>query len=94
MRQVMIDNHLDEMMFDAIADKLAAVFGVDTKNQRIDSVHIKSNMRRLGRISIFSRTIFKFLVNLKRHHRIFLTPSMRTSSRAIGERKPWPPLPW
>ena len=70
MRQVMIDNHLDETMFDAISDKLAMVFGVDTKDQRIDSVHIKSNMRRLGRISIFSQTIFKFLVNLKRHHRI------------------------
>ena len=70
MRQVMIDNHLDETMFDAIADKLAVVFGVDTKDQRIDSVHIKSNMRRLGRISIFSQTIFKFLVNLNRHHRI------------------------
>jgi len=70
MRQVMIDNHLDEMMFDAISDKLAMVFGVDTKDQRIDSVHIKSNMRRLGRISIFSQTIFKFLVNLKRQHRV------------------------
>jgi len=70
MRQVMIDNNLDEMMFDAISDKLAMVFGVDTKDQRIDSVHIKSNMRRLGRITIFSQTIFKFLVNLKRHHRI------------------------
>ena len=69
MRQVMIDNHLDEVMFDAIADKLAAVFNVDTKNQRIDSVHIQSNMRKLGRIGIFTRTIFKFMVNLKRHHR-------------------------
>jgi len=70
MRQVMIENRLDEVMFDAIADKLAVVFGVDTKNQRIDSVHIQSNMRKLGRIGIFSRTIFKFLVNLKRHHRL------------------------
>mgnify|MGYP001556063219 CR=1 FL=1 len=26
-------------------------------------------MRKLGRIGIFSRTILKFLVNLKRHHR-------------------------
>ena len=69
MRQVMIDNRLDEVMFDAVADKLAAVFGVDTTNQRIDSVHIRSNMRKLGRIGIISRTIFKFLVNLKRHHR-------------------------
>jgi len=69
MRQVMIDRHLDEIMFDAIADKLAKVFNVDTKNQRIDSVHIQSNMRKLGRIGIFSRAIFKFFVNLKRHHR-------------------------
>lgn len=69
MRQVMIDNHLDEVMFAAVADKLAVVFGVDAKNQRIDSVHIQSNMRKLGRIGIFSRTILKFLVNLKRHHR-------------------------
>ena len=68
MRQIMIENHLDEVMFDAVTDKLAIVFGVDPKNQRIDSVHIKSNMRRLGRIGIFSRTIHKFLVNLKRHH--------------------------
>jgi len=69
MRQVMIDNQLDEIMFDAVADKLAMVFGVDIKDQRIDSVHIQSNMRKLGRIGIFSRTIFKFLVNLKRQHR-------------------------
>jgi hypothetical protein len=48
---------------------LAVVFEVDTKNQRIDSVHIQSNMRKLGRIGIFTRTIFKFMVNLKRHHR-------------------------
>jgi len=32
-------------------------------------MHIKSNMRRLGRIGIFSQAIHKFLVNLKRHHR-------------------------
>jgi hypothetical protein len=69
MRQIMIENRLDEVMFDTVTDKLAVVFGVDAKDQRIDSVHIKSNMRRLGRIGIFSRTIHKFLVNLKRHHR-------------------------
>lgn len=69
MRQLMIANNLDELMFASISDKLALVFGVDTKKQRIDSVHIQSNMRKLGRISIFARTISKFLVNLKRHHR-------------------------
>jgi hypothetical protein len=45
------------------------VFGVDPEKQRLDSVHIRSNMRKLGRIRIFSQTILKFLVNLKRHHR-------------------------
>jgi hypothetical protein len=69
MRQLIIEHHLDKLLFDNIADKLAAVFDVDTKNQRIDSVHIQSNMRKLGRIRIFSQTISKFLVNLKRHHR-------------------------
>ncbi len=69
MRQLIIEQHLDETVFDSIADKLAEVFAVDSKCQRIDSVHIKSNMRKLGRITIFSQTIAKFLVNLKRHHR-------------------------
>jgi hypothetical protein len=42
---------------------------VDTKTCRLDSVHIFSNMRHLGRIGIFVKAITKFLVNLKRHHR-------------------------
>ena len=53
---------------DKIASKPAECFNVNTDKQRIDSVHIKSNMRRLGRISIFSSGIHKFLVNLKRKH--------------------------
>ncbi len=50
--------------------KLADVFKVDTGHQRIDSVHIRSNMARLGRIGIFVKGIDRFLVNLKRHHPI------------------------
>lgn len=67
-RQVLTENGLDQLIFDNIKVKLAKVFKVNTDEQRIDSVHIKSNMRRLGRIGIFSQTINKFLVNLKRHH--------------------------
>ena len=69
MRRLVAENNLDDAMFESLTGKLAEVFDVDTSNQRIDSVHIQSNMRRLGRIGIFSRTIVKFLVNLKRHHR-------------------------
>jgi hypothetical protein len=59
---------IDVDVFDAIAKALVDMFKVDTSRQRIDSVHIKSNMARLGRIGIFVRAIERFLVNLKRHH--------------------------
>ena len=68
MRDLVIENHLDETLFECTTDVLAKVFNVDTSAQRIDSVHIKSNMRRLGRIGIFAKTIHTFLINLKRHH--------------------------
>ena len=68
MRQIMAQHDLDQVVLNKVAVKLADVFGVVTENQRLDSVHIKSNMRRLGRIGIFSKTIHKFLVNLKRGH--------------------------
>jgi hypothetical protein len=68
MRDLVIENHLDEILFECTTEVLAKVFNVDTSAQRIDSVHIKSNMRRLGRIGIFAKTIHTFLINLKRHH--------------------------
>ena len=67
-RQVLTEHHLDQMIFDQISTKLAMVFKVNTDTQRIDSVHIKSNMRKLGRIGIFTHTIAKFLASLRRHH--------------------------
>ncbi|MFC1862952.1 transposase [Thermodesulfobacteriota bacterium] len=69
MRSIVVDNALDSILFKRIRNKLAKVFKVNTDDQRIDSVHIKSNMRRLGRISIFTTSINKFLVNLKRSHK-------------------------
>jgi hypothetical protein len=68
MRSIAVENRLEALLFDSITNKLADVFKVNTDKQRIDSVHIKSNMRRLGRIGIFSKSIHKFLVNLKRSH--------------------------
>jgi len=68
MRSIVVENGLEAKLFNAGTQKLAAVFDVDTDKQRIDSVHIKSNMRRLGRINIFSTGIHKFLKNLKRYH--------------------------
>lgn len=67
-RDIVSSNNLEADIFKAGTGKLAQVFGVNIDKQRIDSVHIKSNMRRLSRIGIFSESIHKFLVNLKRGH--------------------------
>jgi hypothetical protein len=67
-RTIMAGNGLDSCVFNQITDKLAQVFAVDTHKQRLDSVHIKSNMRHLSRIGLFSKSIHRFLVNLKRHY--------------------------
>ena len=68
MRRIMTDNHIYAGMFSGISDHLTKVFEVNTSLQRLDSVHIFSNMRHLGRVRIFAATISKFLTNLKRHH--------------------------
>jgi hypothetical protein len=67
-RTMMTENNLDSCVFNQITDKLARVFAVDTEKQRLDSVHIKSNMRHLSRIGIFVNTIRRFLLNLKRQY--------------------------
>src|SRR4030065_508540 len=69
MRTMLSAKELDTLLFGQVTGKLAKVFSVDTKTQRLDSVHIFSNMAHLGRIRIFVRVITRFLVNLKRHHR-------------------------
>lgn len=69
MRSIVLSNGLETAVFESITGKLASVFNVCTDKQRIDSVHIQSDMSRLGRIGIFSKTIIKFLVNLKRGHK-------------------------
>jgi hypothetical protein len=66
MRKAVTDMGLDMEMFTNLTDTLATLFKVDMSKQRLDSVHIMSNMRHLGRIGIFTRSIHKFLVNLKR----------------------------
>jgi Transposase DDE domain/Transposase domain (DUF772) len=65
-RNIVAQNNLEDDIFKASTNRLAQVFKVNIDKQRIDSVHIKSNMRRLGRIGIFSESIRKFLANLKR----------------------------
>ncbi len=69
MRDILTKSGLHQELFKSTTALLIKEFEVDLKNQRIDSVHIQSNMRHLGRIGIFVKTIKKFLSNLRRHHR-------------------------
>jgi hypothetical protein len=58
-------------IFDQALQTLTKLFKADLSKQRMDSVHVKSNMRNLDSIGLYARTIKKFLVNLKRQHRSF-----------------------
>ena len=69
MRSILGKQDLYAPLFENVTDALAKAFGVDPAKQRIDSTHIFSNMRHLGRIGLFVKTIKKFLVNLHRHHK-------------------------
>ena len=56
-------------IFATTLKRLAEIFKADLSKQRLDSVHLQSNMRHLGRIGLFAKAIKNFLNNLKRHHR-------------------------
>ena len=85
MRQLLAEKKLDQVLFDSVTTKLACVFSVDTSKQRLDSVHITSNMRRLGRIGIFVRVITGFLTNLKRREpELFATLDPSFSERYLS----------
>lgn len=87
LRHLVVEKGLDRELFHATTETLAKVFGVDTSKQRIDSVHIRSNMRRLGRICIFSQSIHNFLVNLKRQRRaVFETIEQELVERYLTEK--------
>ena len=69
LRKIVTEANLHTVLFEGVTGKLAKVLSVDPSYQRLDSVHIFSNMRHLGRIGLFVQTIQKFLANLKRHHK-------------------------
>jgi hypothetical protein len=68
MRDIVARLGLDHALFENVTDALKKLFELDPSKQRLDSIHIFSNMAHLGRIRLFVRTIRKFLVNLRRHH--------------------------
>ncbi len=87
LRHLVMKEKLDVELFNQTTETLAKAFHVDTSKQRLDSVHIRSNMRRLGRIGIFSQSIHTFLINLKRRHSdIFETIEKELVDRYLTEK--------
>jgi hypothetical protein len=88
-RRVVVEEGLDSYLFEQLTDELTAAFGVDTSRQRIDSTHIRSYMRHLGRVSLFASVIKKFLTNLKRKHKELFTNQVPSelSERYLGKGK-------
>lgn len=68
LRDIVARHGLQDSLFEKVTDTLKKLFALDSSKQRLDSVHIFSNMAHLGRIRLFVRTIRTFLTNLKRHH--------------------------
>ncbi|WP_277059008.1 transposase [Trichlorobacter lovleyi] len=67
-RDIVARRGLEDSLFANVTDALQKLFNLDPSRQRLDSVHIFSNMAHLGRIRLFVRIIRSFLVNLRRHH--------------------------
>jgi len=68
MRDIVARQGLQDTIFENVTAALSKLCTLDPSKQRLDSVHIFSNMAHLGRIRLFVRTIRTFLTNLKRHH--------------------------
>jgi len=69
LRNIVSSHQLEKEIFSASTMELTRAFNGNTDKQRLYSVYINSNMRRLSRIGIFSESIHKFLVNLKKGRR-------------------------
>ena len=68
LRDIVARHGLQDSLFENVTDALKKLFVLDPSKQRLDSVHIFSNMAHLGRVRLFVRTIRTFLTNLKRHY--------------------------
>lgn len=65
-RRKLIQDELDSALFNELTDTLLARFGIDATHQRLDSTHLRSNMRTLRRLEIFGTTITAFLKQVRK----------------------------
>jgi len=68
MRTVISEENLADKIFATATDVMVETLQIDVSKQRLDSVHVNSNMACLGRIRILHKSVLKFLRNLKKKH--------------------------
>ena len=62
------NSHKHLVVFNAVVDEIIEKSDIKFNRQRLDSVHIKSNMAELGRVRLFCRTIEMFLSELRERY--------------------------
>jgi len=65
---LVMEHEIDWLMFQRLTDELMKKLQISPRRQRLDSTHIRSNMRRLSRLELFRRTMEKFLRVMQREH--------------------------
>lgn len=88
-RALVIEREVDSLLFQSLTDKLLDHFQISPGKQRLDSTHIRSNMRRLSRLELFRKSIEKFLKVLQHDHPRLLQAKVETEllNRYLDEKK-------
>src|SRR5680860_260976 len=65
-RKILASDPLAKKVFEGATDRFIKNFNVRTTHHRLDSTHILSNMARLNRLGLFTKTLEQFLKKMKK----------------------------
>ena len=87
-RTLVMERGIDQLLFRSLTDTLLDQLNISTRKQRLDSTHIRSEMRRLSRLELLRKTIAKFLTGMRREHIRLLTKKVEKElvERYLGEK--------
>jgi hypothetical protein len=65
-RKLVADNGMFKPIFDSVTKNIATSLNVNLDNQRLDSTHFQSDMKKMSRLGLVVKTTDNFLKNLKK----------------------------
>lgn len=88
-RSLVMELEIDSLLFRLLTDALLDKLKIATRRQRLDSTHIRSDMRRLSRLELLRKTMEKFLKVMQREHARLLKKSVAEEliERYLGKKK-------